>query len=105
MNEYGFKIISQVEAKKIMDTEKCIILDVRTAEEFEEKHIFNATLVPLDKIESNIENVIPDKNQKILVYCRSGKRSKDASYIMAKKGYKNILEFGGILDWPFEVVQ
>ncbi|MDE6182317.1 MAG: rhodanese-like domain-containing protein, partial [Eubacteriales bacterium] len=82
MNEYGFKIISQVEAKKIMDTEECVILDVRTPEEFEEKHIFNATLVPLDKVEANIENVIPDKNAKILVYCRSGKRSKDASYIM-----------------------
>lgn len=105
MNEYGFEIISQVEAKKIMDTEECTILDVRTPEEFEENHIFNAILVPLDKIDSTIENVIPNKNTKVLVYCRSGKRSKDASYIMAKKGYKNILEFGGILDWPFEIVQ
>lgn len=101
----NFKMISQVEAKKIMDNEKCIILDVRTEEEFEEQHIFDAILLPLDKIENDIEKVISNKNEKILVYCRSGKRSKEASYIMAQKGYTNVLEFGGIIDWPFEVVQ
>lgn len=105
MEKYNFQIISQVEAKKIIDAEKCIILDVRTPEEFQEKHIFDAVLLPLEKVSYEAENVIPDKNAKVLVYCRSGKRSKDASYILAQKGYKNVLEFGGIIDWPFEVVQ
>lgn len=100
-----FKMINKIEAKKIMDTEKCIILDVRTKDEFDEMHIYNAILIPLDKLENEVENIIKDKKIKILVYCRSGKRSIDASNILVKLGYKNVLEFGGIIDWPFEIVQ
>lgn len=103
--EKGYKEISQVEAKKIMDNEECIILDVRTEEEYKESHIFDAILLPLNQIEKEIENVISNKDLKILVYCRSGARSKEASKIMAKKGYKNVLEFGGIITWPFDIVQ
>ena len=101
----GYKQISQVEAKKIMDSEECIILDVRTEQEYNENHIFDAVLLPLDRVEKEIENFISDKDLKILVYCRSGVRSKEASKIMANKGYKNVLEFGGIVTWPFDVVQ
>lgn len=105
MKNLGYKQISQVEAKKIMDSEECIILDVRTEEEYDENHIFDAILLPLDKIEKEIESVISEKDTKVLVYCRSGARSKEASKIMANKGYKNVLEFGGIITWPFDVVQ
>lgn len=99
-----FKMISAVEAKKLMDNTKCKILDVRTKEEFKEGHIDNAILIPLDEIEEKVESIFTDKEETILVYCRSGVRSKNASSIMSKKGYTNILEFGGIIDWPFEVV-
>mgnify|MGYP001622892399 FL=1 len=100
----NFKMISAVEAKKLMDTTNCKILDVRTREEFEESHIDNAILLPLDEINEKVEKVFQDKNETILVYCRSGVRSKQASHIMAEKGYTNILEFGGIIDWPFDIV-
>lgn len=100
----NFKMIKAVEAKKIMDNNNCKILDVRTEEEFNEGHIDNAILLPLDKINDKVEEVFKDKNETILVYCRSGVRSKQAAQIMSKKGYTNILEFGGIIDWPFEIV-
>lgn len=101
----SFKKITPVEAKKIMEKEKCKILDVRTFKEFEESHIYNAILLPLELVENNIEKVFQDKKEKILVYCHSGIKSKLASEIMVNKGYKNVLEFGGIIDWPFDVVQ
>lgn len=100
----GFKMVKAVEAKKIMDTTNCKILDVRTKEEFEEAHIDNAILLPLDEVYDKVEDVFKDKNEIILLYCRSGVRSKEASRIMANKGYTNIIEFGGIIDWPFEVI-
>ena len=102
MNNY--KKITQVEAKKIMDNEDCTILDVRTPEEFNEGHIDGAINIPLNCINEEAENILTDKNETILVYCRSGVRSKDASFILAKKGYNNILEFGGIIDWIFDIV-
>lgn len=101
----SFKQINKIEAKKIMDSESCTILDVRTEEEFEQAHIYDAVLIPLDLLKNTVEKVIPNKDEKILVYCRSGKRSIDASIILVNLGYKNVLEFGGIIDWPFEVVQ
>ncbi|WP_317366566.1 rhodanese-like domain-containing protein [uncultured Tyzzerella sp.] len=100
----SFKMINAVEAKKIMDSKKCKILDVRTEEEFNESHIDNAILLPLDEIDEKIEEIFKDKDETILVYCKSGIRSKYASQIMAQKGYTNVLEFGGIVDWPFEIV-
>lgn len=100
----SFKMINAVEAKKIMDSTSCKILDVRTEEEFNESHIDNAILLPLDEIDENVEEVFKDKNETILVYCKSGVRSKYASQIMTQKGYTNIFEFGGIIDWPFEVI-
>ncbi len=91
------------EAKKMMDEEEnYVILDVRTEEEFNEEHIPGAVLIPDYEIESRAEEVLTDKEQLIFVYCRSGNRSKKASDALAKLGYTNVKEFGGIIDWPYE---
>ena len=95
--------ITQEEAKKLMDTEKdYIILDVRTREEYDEKHIPGALLIPVEEIEEQAAEKLPNKDQLILVYCRSGNRSKTASEALEKLGYTRIREFGGINDWPYE---
>ena len=97
--------ISAQEAKKIMDSETgYVILDVRTEEEFAEGHIPGAILIPDYEIETKAEQILTDKNQLILVYCRSGRRSKIASEALVSLGYTNIREFGGIIDWPYETV-
>jgi len=96
--------ITAREAKEIMDREDgYIILDTRAQEEYDEGHIPGAILIPHDKILEKAESVLTDKNQLILVYCRSGRRSKLAAEDLLKLGYTNIKEFGGILDWPYEV--
>ena len=96
--------ITAEEAKEIMDSEEgYIILDVRTREEYDEGHIPGAILIPNTEIEAKAEDVLTDKNQLILVYCRSGRRSKIAAEALAELGYTNIKEFGGIIDWPYEV--
>ena len=101
-----YEQITPQEAKTIMDTEKdYIIIDARTEEEFAEGHIENAVLIPEYEIASRAENELPDKNQLILVYCRSGRRSKIASDELVKLGYTNVKEFGGIIDWPYEIVK
>ena len=96
--------ITAEEAKQIMDTEEgYIILDVRTQEEYAQGYIPGAVLLPLDDIEDKAHVVLPDKDQLILVYCRSGRRSKIAAEALSELGYTNIKEFGGIIDWPYEV--
>ena len=96
--------ITAEEAKQIMDTEEgYIILDVRTQEEYDEEHIPGAILIPNMEIEARAEEELPDKDQLILVYCRSGRRSKLAAEALVELGYTNIKEFGGIIDWPYEV--
>lgn len=96
--------ITAEEAKKIMDTETdYVILDVRTQEEYDQGHIPGAIVIPDTEIKARAEEVLPDKDEMILVYCRSGRRSKNAAQILVELGYTNILEFGGILDWPYEV--
>ena len=98
--------ITAEEAKKLMDSEKDrIILDVRSREEYDQGHIPGAILIPDTEIEAKAADLLPDKDQLILVYCRSGRRSKLAAQSLADLGYTNIREFGGILDWPYEVVQ
>ena len=95
--------ITAEEAKQIMDTEEgYIILDVRTQEEYDESHIPGAILIPHTEIEARAEEVLTDKDQLILVYCRSGRRSKIAAEALLELGYTNIKEFGGIIDWPYE---
>ena len=96
--------ITAEEAKRIMDTEEgYVLLDVRTQEEYDQGHIPGAILIPDTEIEARAEEVLTDRDQLILVYCRSGRRSKLASEILVELGYTNIKEFGGIIDWPYEV--
>ena len=96
--------ITAEEAKQIMDSEEgYIILDVRTQEEYDQGHIPGAIVISHDEIEEKAEEVLTDKKQLILVYCRSGRRSKLAAEALAELGYTNIKEFGGIIDWPYEV--
>jgi len=105
-NEPGTYLqITHSEAKEIMDSgTECVILDVRTQEEFDEGHIKGAILLPDYEIETRAESVLTDKSQLILVYCRSGRRSKNAASELAALGYSNVKEFGGIIDWPYETV-
>ena len=96
--------ITAQEAKVIMDSqEDYTILDVRTQEEYDQGHIPGAILIPDYEIEEKAEQVLRDKDQLLLVYCRSGRRSKIAAEALVELGYTNIKEFGGILDWPYEV--
>ena len=96
--------ITAEQAKEIMDSrEGYIILDTRTQEEYDQSHIPGAILIPYDEVLEKAEGVLTDKNQLILVYCRSGRRSKLAAADLQKLGYTNIMEFGGIIDWPYEV--
>ena len=96
--------ITAEEAKQIMDSEEgYVILDVRTQEEYDQGHIPGAILIPNTEIEARAEQELPDKDQLILVYCRSGRRSKLAADILVSLGYTDIREFGGIIDWPYEV--
>ena len=98
-----YEQISQEEAKNIMDScEDYILLDVREQYEFDEGHIPGAILIPHEQITEKAEEMLPQKEAQILVYCRSGRRSKIASEALAKLGYTNIKEFGGIIDWPYE---
>ena len=100
----GYRQISMDEAVKMMRDEKdYIILDVRRADEFAEGHIPGAINVPNEEIGTTEIAELPDKSQLILVYCRSGRRSKEASEKLVKLGYTNIVEFGGIQDWKGEI--
>ena len=95
--------ITAEEAKQIMDSEEgYIILDVRTQEEYDEGHIPGAIVISHKEIAEKAEDVLTDKDQLILVYCRSGRRSKIAAEALVELGYTNIKEFGGIIDWPYE---
>lgn len=91
-------------AKELMDTEDdYVILDARTQAEYDEGHIPGAILIPHDTVATAAEDALPDKDQLILVYCRSGNRSKRASQALVDLGYTNVVEFGGINSWPYEV--
>ena len=96
--------ITAEEAKRIMDSEEgYIILDVREQDEYDAGHIPGAILIPYTQIEEKANEMLPDKDGLLLVYCRSGRRSKIAAEALAELGYTNIMEFGGIIDWPYEV--
>ena len=104
--DLGYKQITQDEAQRIMQTEEnFIILDVRRPDEFKEGHIKNAINIPNETIGENEIPELADKDQLILVYCRSGNRSKQASEKLANLGYTNIQEFGGINTWEGETVK
>jgi rhodanese-related sulfurtransferase len=98
--------ITPEQAKELMDTEQnYIILDVRTQQEYDLGHIPGALLIPNEVIREQAENTLKDKDQLILVYCRSGRRSKEAAQVLADLGYTNVKEFGGIIDWPYQTTR
>ena len=102
----GYKRISMDEAKTLMEKEEgYILLDVRTKGEYESGYISGAINIPLSDIDEKIISFLPDKSQMILVYCRSGNRSREASDKLSKLGYTNILEIGGINAWKGEIVK
>ena len=106
LSNQNYTCITPEEAKKIMDKESnIIILDVHEKEEYDAGHIKGAMCLPLGEVEEKAHLYLNDKSQKILVYCRSGRRSKEACNILVKLGYTNIYEFGGILDWPYETTK
>ncbi|MFQ9639912.1 MAG: rhodanese-like domain-containing protein [Eisenbergiella sp.] len=95
--------ITAEEAKNRMDSDDTIIiLDVRTQEEYEESHIPGAILIPKESIGTEKQEQLPDMDQEILVYCRSGNRSAQAAKKLVEAGYTQIYDFGGIMDWPYE---
>ena len=100
-----YKKITSDEAKKMMETQKAIVVDVRTLEEYNEGHIPNAISVPLETIENEAEAKLKNKDALILVYCRSGRRSREAALKLIEKGYTNVIDFGGIQDWNGEIVK
>ena len=98
--------ISGAEAKALMESESgYIIIDARTQEEYDQGHIPGAIMIPEYEIADRAEKELPDKDQLILVYCRSGRRSKIAAEELVKLGYTNVKEFGGIIDWEYEIVK
>ena len=98
--------ISGAEAKALMDSESgYIIIDARTQSEYDQGHIPGAIMIPEYEIADRAEKELPDKNQLILVYCRSGRRSRIAAEELVKLGYTNVKEFGGIIDWEYEIVK
>lgn len=98
-----YEMITAQQAKEIMDTQEgYVILDTRTEEEYEQGHIPGAIVISHEEIKEKAESVLTDKDQLILVYCRSGRRSKLAAQDLVELGYSNVKEFGGIIDWPYE---
>ncbi len=105
-DEVNIKHVSMDEIVQIMNENKnYIILDVRTIAEYNEGHIPNAICIPNETIGNNTINELSDKEQLILIYCRSGNRSKQAAEKFKKLGYTNLIEFGGIIDWKGEIVK
>lgn len=100
----SYQQITQEEAKEMMDTQEVIVLDVREQDEYDSGHIPGAVLLPVGTItEDTAAAVIDDLDAVVLVYCRSGNRSKTASQALADLGYTNVYEFGGINTWPYDI--
>lgn len=97
--------ITAEEAKEMIDTEELIVLDVRTPEEYDEEHIEGALLIPDYDLKNLADSKLPDKDEKILVYCRSGNRSKSAAKVLVDMGYTNVHDFGGIMNWSYGTVK
>ena len=104
MKENNYQQITQEAAKEMMDTQEVLILDVREQHEYDSGHIPGAVLLPVGTItKDTAATVIDDLDTVVLVYCRSGNRSKTASQALVDLGYTNIYEFGGINTWPYEI--
>lgn len=105
-NEIQYVKISSSEAKEIIDNDNnVVIVDVRTNDEYATGHIEGAICIPNETISNQVSDLLPDKDQEILVYCRSGNRSKQAAFKLIDLGYKNVKDFGGIIDWPYEIIE
>jgi len=102
--ENSFKHLTHDDAQRIIKANPdAIVLDVRTPEEFGKKHIPHALLVPIDELKAGDFSKLPDKNSTILIYCWTGRRAEDSAKILAEHGYKNVYEFGGLVDWNGDV--
>ena len=97
--------ISAKEAYEMMASQEVVVVDVRTREEYDGGHIENAVLVPNESIGSEMPETLPDKEATLLIYCRSGRRSKDAAQKLLALGYQSVYDFGGVIDWPYELVK
>ena len=97
--------ISAEEDYEMMVSQQVVVVDVRTREEYDGGHIENAVLVPNESIGSKMPETLPDKEATLLVYCRSGRRSKDAAQKLLELGYQSVYDFGGVIDWPYELVK
>ena len=98
----AYQKISAEEAYEMMASQEVVVVDVRTREEYDGGHIENAVLVPNESIGSEMPE---DKEATLLVYCRSGRRSKDAAQKLLALGYQSVYDFGGVIDWPYELVK
>lgn len=104
-SETTYVKLSTAEAKEMMDHEDVIILDVRTEEEYRQGYIEGAMLIPDYDLDKLAGELLPDKDATILLYCRSGNRSKQAAHLLSEMGYSNVYDFGGIIDWPYNIAQ
>ena len=104
-DKVAYHKISAEEAYEMMASQKVMVVDVRTREEYDGGHIENAVLVPNESIGSEMPEALPDKEATLLVYCRSGRRSKDAAQKLLALGYQSVYDFGGVIDWPYELVK
>lgn len=100
-----YETITPEEAKAKMDAGNVMIVDVRTQAEYDQGHIPGAILVPNETIGDTLPEALPDQEAVLLVYCRSGRRSKEAAEKLAALGYQTVYDFGGILDWPYDIEQ
>ena len=104
-HDAGFRKLSAEEAKARLDSgDPVVLLDVRTLEEFDSGHISGALCLPVESIGTEVPAELPDKDAEILIYCRSGRRSAEAAKKLVSVGYTDVTDFGGIIDWPYEVV-
>ena len=104
-DKVAYHKISAEEAYEMMVSQEVMVVDVRTQEEYDGGHIENAVLVPNESIGSEMPEALPDKEATLLVYCRSGRRSKDAAQKLLELGYQSVYDFGGVIDWPYELVK
>ena len=101
----AYQKISAEEAYEMMASQEVVVVDVRTQEEYDGGHIENAVLVPNESIVSEMPEALPDKEATLLIYCRSGRRSKEAAQKLLSLGYQSVYDFGGVIDWPYELVK
>ena len=97
--------LSAEEAYEMMASQEVVVVDVRTREEYDGGHIENAVLVPNESIGSEMPEALPDKETTLLIYCRSGRRSKDATQKLLELGYQSVYDFGGVIDWSYKLVK